>query len=194
MKLLWVLSLAFGLAVLGIPVQAEESAVAHKLSAREIRDDALDSLFAKLQRARGEDESRLAEQKIWEMWSQSDSATADVLLKQAVVAMNTGDNRSSFRILNQLIETYPSYAEAWNKRATLNFMIGRYNDSLADIDKVLDLEPRHFGALAGRGMIYRAQDKWGDALDAFRQAIRINPNMTAVKDAIRDLEKREPSL
>jgi tetratricopeptide (TPR) repeat protein len=108
--------------------------------------------------------------------------------------MNTGDNRSSFRILNQLIETYPSYAEAWNKRATLNFMIGRYNDSLADIDKVLDLEPRHFGALAGRGMIYRAQEKWGDALDAFRQAIRINPNMTAVKDAIRDLEKREPSL
>jgi tetratricopeptide (TPR) repeat protein len=194
MKLLWVVSLAFGLAGLAIPAQAENTAVAHKLSPRELRDDALDSLFAQLQRARGEDESQLAERKIWEMWSQSDSVTADVLLKQAVVAMDTGDNRSSFSILNQLIATYPSYAEAWNKRATLNFMIGRYNDSLADIDKVLELEPRHFGALAGRGMIYRAQEKWGDALDAFRQAIRINPNMTAVKDAIRDLEKREPSL
>jgi tetratricopeptide (TPR) repeat protein len=194
MKLLWVLPLAFGFLTFGSLAQAEENTAAHKLTPHEMRDDTLDSLFAKLQRASNEDDARQTELKIWEVWSQSDSVTADVLLTQAVVAMNAGDNKSSFNILNRVIEIYPNYAEAWNKRATLNFMIGRYDESLADIDRVLDLEPRHFGALSGRGMIYQAQEKWGAALDAFREALKINPNMASVKNAIHELEKRERAL
>lgn len=194
MRLLWVVPLAFCLLTAGAFAQAEDVAVAHKLTPHQLRDDTLDRLFARLQRASSEDDAKLTEQKIWEMWSQSDSVTADVLLNQAVVAMNSGDNKSSFNILNRVIKIYPNYAEAWNKRATLNFMIGRYDESLADIDKVLDLEPRHFGALSGRGMIYQAQEKWGDALDAFREALKINPNMSAVKNAIHELEKRERAL
>jgi tetratricopeptide (TPR) repeat protein len=194
MKLLWVATLAFGFLTFASLADAEDTAVEHKLTPHELRDDTLDTLFAKLQRASSEDDAKQTEQKIWEVWSQSDSVTADVLLNQAVVAMNAGDNKSCFQILNQVIAAYPTYAEAWNKRATLNFMIGRYHDSLSDIDKVLELEPRHFGALAGKGMIYRAQEKWGDALDAFKEALAINPNMTSVKNAIRDLEKRQPAL
>ena len=89
-----------------------------------------------------------------------------------------------------MIASYPSYAEAWNKRATLNFMVGKYKASLSDIEKVLDLEPRHFGALAGRGMIYNAQEEWSLALDAYRDALAVNPNMPSVKSAIKELEKR----
>jgi tetratricopeptide (TPR) repeat protein len=194
MKLLWAVPLAFGFLTLGTLAQAEDTAVAHKLTPHEMRDDTLDSLFAKLQRASNEDDAKQTELKIWEVWSQSDSVTADVLLTQAVVAMNAGDNKSSFNILNRVIEIYPTYAEAWNKRATLSFMIGRYDESLADIDRVLDLEPRHFGALSGRGMIYQAQEKWGAALDAFREALKINPNMASVKNAIHELEKRQRAL
>jgi tetratricopeptide (TPR) repeat protein len=194
MRLLWVLPVAFGLVSAGSFAQAEENAVGRKLTPHEMREDTLDGLFAKLQRASNEDDAKLTEQKIWEAWAQSDSVTADVLLSQAVAAMNAGDNRASFAILNQVIATYPDYAEAWNKRATLNFMIGRYYDSLADIDKVLDLEPRHFGALSGRGMIYQTQEKWSEALSAYRQALKINPNMSSVKAAIQQLEKRERDL
>ena len=194
MRLLSVLALAFMFLAVGSLAKAGEKAAEHKLSPHEMRDDALDSLFARLQRASNEDDAKQAEQKIWEMWSQSDSVTADVLLNQAVVAMNAGDNKSSLKILNQLIATYPNYAEAWNKRATLNYMIGRYDESLADISKVLELEPRHFGALSGRGMIYQAQKKWSEALDAFREALELNPNMTAVKNAIHEMEQHERSL
>jgi Tfp pilus assembly protein PilF len=73
-------------------------------------------------------------------------------------------------------------------------MIGNYDTSLADIEKVLDLEPRHFGALAGRGMIYQAQQKWSAALAAFREALSMNPNMPGVKNAIHELEKREQDI
>ena len=184
-------ALVFGLSILGSlggPAVAADSA--KKLSPHEQHDEALDVLFAKLQRASNEDVAKVTEQKIWELWSQSDSATADVLLGQAERAMNAGDSTSSMDILDSVIASYPTYAEAWNKRATLNFMLGKYDASLADTQKVLDLEPRHFGALSGQGMIYQAQEKWGPALDAFREALAINPNMPSVKNAIHELEKR----
>ena len=194
MRLLWVFPLAFSLLTPGSIAQAEETVAIHKLTPHEIRDDALDSLFAKLQRASNSDDAKLTEQKIWEVWSQSDSVMADVLLNQASAAMGVGDNRASLKILDQVIATYPAYAEAWNKRATLKFIMGRYDESLADIDKVLDLEPRHFGALSGRGMIYRVQKKWTEALDAFNQALAVNPNMDSVKNAIIEIEKNQRAL
>ena len=194
MRLFWVFPLAFCLLTPGSIAQAEEAAATHKLTPHEMRDDKLDSLFAKLQRASNGDDAKLTEQKIWEVWSQSDSVTADVLLNQAAAAMGVGDNRASLKILDQVIAIYPGYAEAWNKRATLKFIMGRYDESLADIDKVLDLEPRHFGALSGRGMIYRVQKKWTEALDAFNQALAVNPNMDSVKNAIIEIEKNQRAL
>jgi tetratricopeptide (TPR) repeat protein len=173
---------------------AEETVVVPKLSPHEIRDDMLDSLFAKLRRASDDEDAKATESKIWAAWSQSDSITADLLLNQAQAAMGVGDNRASLAILNQIIATYPSFAEAWNKRATLKFMIGRYDESLADIEKVLDLEPRHFGALSGRGMIYASQKKWSDALTAYKSALAVNPHMESVKSAIQLIEKTQPEL
>jgi tetratricopeptide (TPR) repeat protein len=194
MKKLLVISFAIGLLAAGSFGQAEEAKGPPKLTPHQLRDDTLDSLFAKLQRASNEEDAKAAELKIWETWAQSDSVTADVLLRQASVAMGVGDNRSSLSILNRVIELYPTYAEAWNKRATLKFVIGRYDESLADIEKVLELEPRHFGALSGRGMIYQSQKKWTEALAAYREALAINPNMASVKNAINEIEKSQRDL
>lgn len=173
---------------------AETTVPLKNLSAQEIREESLDRLFASLRKASGEQAAKATEEKIWELWSRSDSATAEVLLGQAVVAMGAADNAASLEILDRIIAAYPTYAEAWNKRATLHFMIGNYNTSLSDIAKVLDLEPRHFGALAGRGMIYQRQGKWSEALSAFREALSMNPNMVGVKNAVQELSKREQDI
>ena len=192
------LYIAVGFLVFAVPGLARDGAETtiplKNLSAQEIREESLDRLFASLRKASGEQAAKATEEKIWELWSRSDSTTAEVLLGQAVVAMGAADNAASLEILDRIIAAYPTYAEAWNKRATLHFMIGNYNTSLSDIEKVLDLEPRHFGALAGRGMIYQRQGKWSEALSAFREALSMNPNMVGVKNAVQELSKREQDI
>jgi tetratricopeptide (TPR) repeat protein len=198
MRHLRALCIAFGFVILAVPGLArdgEETNVPLKnFTAREMREETLDRLFASLRTASDEQAAKATEEKIWELWSRSASPTAEVLLGQAVVAMGAAENAASLEILDSIIAAYPSYAEAWNRRATLHFMLGNYNASLGDIEKVLDLEPRHFGALAGRGMIYQRQGKWSAALNAFREALSMNPNMTGVKNAVQELAKREQDI
>ena len=158
-------------------------------SPAEQRADRLDQLFARLHRAKSSDAAQGPEHDIWALWMTSDSATADALLGQAARAMNDGAYEPSRRILDTMVQTYPTYAEAWNKRATLNFMEERLDESLADIEHVLALEPRHFGALSGKGLVLRKQKKYSEALAAFQDALAINPNMATIKDAIKALEK-----
>ena len=174
--------------------QAAAVAPVLRQSPAELRGDRLDVLFARLHKAGSEDEAKAAESDIWSLWATSDSPTADVLLQQATRAMNDGAFDASRGILDRLIGAFPDYAEAWNKRATLNFTVGKYDESLADIDKVLALEPRHFGALSGRGLILRHQKKYGEAIDAFNEALAINPNMPSIKDAVKALEKIEQPI
>jgi tetratricopeptide (TPR) repeat protein len=88
-----------------------------------------------------------------------------------------------------LIDHAPKFAEAWNRRATINYITGKLDQSLSDIDKVLELEPRHFGALSGLGMIRKDRGDERGALEAFRDALAINPYMSNVRDAVRALEK-----
>lgn len=168
------------------PLAAEEK----RLSPAAQREEQLDALFGRLRLANAGEQSAL-EQKIWEIWSRPASATAEVLLQEASTAMAAREFDVAETILNELTKTYPDFSEGWNRRATMYFAQEKYDLSLRDIEKVLDLEPRHFGALAGRGMIYQRQEKWGPALDAYRQALRLNPGMQGVKDAIKQLEKNE---
>ncbi len=167
---------------------------APKKSSAEMRSERLDQLFARLHRATSDDDMKAAEQDIWSLWMAADSPTAEVLLQQATKAMNEGAPEQSLDILNRLIGAYPDYTEAWNKRATLYFLMGNYQASLADIDKVLDLEPRHFGALSGRGMIYQRQKNYTAALEAFRSVLAINPHMPSAQDAVKTLEKIEQGI
>ncbi len=99
------------------------------LTAQETREVALDRLFASLHKTSDEQAAKAVEEKIWELWSRFDSPTAEVLLGQAVVAMGASENAASLEILDRIVAAYPAYAEAWNKRATLQFVLGNYDAS-----------------------------------------------------------------
>jgi tetratricopeptide (TPR) repeat protein len=167
---------------------------AKKLSPAEMRAEQLDRLFGSLQANTGLRDPAKTQASIWELWSQSDSATADVLLGQSAKALDDEEPNIAEELINGVIANYPDYAEAYNKRATLYFRMRRYDASLKDIEKVLDLEPRHFGALSGRGMIYQQQGKTRDALKALREALAINPHLKSVERAIKLMEKAEPDI
>jgi tetratricopeptide (TPR) repeat protein len=159
----------------------------------ELRAEQLDVLFARLHTSDGSPATGI-EQKIWELWSASDSPTAEILLQQAQRAMDGGAPAEAMSILDRLIGAYPEFAEAWNKRATLYFLMKKDDRSLSDIDKVLDLEPRHFGALAGRGMIYQRQKKYALARRAFEDALAINPGLEQVRSALKQLDRLEQGI
>jgi len=160
----------------------------------EVRSDLLDSLFARLRKVESPVEAQMVERAIWELWMKSDSPTAELLLTQAVKALGAGEEQASLSILDRLVAIHPDFAEAWNKRATVYFMIGRYNESLSDINHVLDLEPRHFGALSGLGMIKQQQGDNKAALDAFRDALAVNPQLEGAKQAVEELAADEEAI
>ena len=170
-----------------------DAAPVKSLKPAEIRAEQLDILFARLYTSKGEGTDGL-QQKIYALWSANDSPTAEVLLGQAERAMNDGAPAEALSILDRVIGAAPDYAEAWNKRATLYYLMKKDDASLKDIDKVLELEPRHFGALAGRGLILQRQKKYAEALDAFREALRLNPGLETVKDSIKELERIERGI
>ncbi len=154
--------------------------------------DQLDQLFGKLHQASVDAKS--VEQDIWNLWARNSSPTAEVLLAQGTAAMNVHEYDAAEQTLIQLVETYPDFAEGWNRRATLYFLEGRLDASLVDIDHVLALEPRHFGALAGKGMILRLQGKTIEALKTLHEALEMNPHMDSVAQAIKDIEKNDPNI
>jgi tetratricopeptide (TPR) repeat protein len=192
------------LALLGVPFVASAGPLAEeggqtttqvaRHSPAEIRSDMLDRLFARLSKAASKEEADTVEQAIWKLWMTSDSPTAELLLAQAVKASAGGDNETALQILNRLITVHPEFMEAWNRRATVLFLMGRYKESLADIDQVLAREPRHFGALSGLGMIKRKLGDLNAARAAFDDALAVNPNMEGVKRALQEIDKEERPL
>lgn len=158
------------------------------------QSDELDTLFGKLRDpAIGSDAMRI-ERQIWDTWLHGGSDAENKSLALATLTMNVGDFKSADKMLTDLVSASPKFAEAWNKRATLYFLMQRYDESLADIVKVLDLEPRHFGALAGRGMIYQRLGRDVDALAAYKDALAVNPVMPGARIAVQELEKKSPEL
>jgi tetratricopeptide (TPR) repeat protein len=189
---LFVLSFASGAFAQSVHEASPEAVPAvARLKPAEIRSEQLDKLFARLVRSTNGAEAQRIEQSIWSLWMTSDSPTADALLAQAMKASAANETATALSILDNVIEVHPDYAEAWNKRATVYFLIGRYNDSLKDIEKVLELEPRHFGALSGRGMIKRQQGDLAAARAAFEEALSFNPHMEGVKRALEEIESQE---
>ena len=148
----------------------------------------LDRLFGQLHKADNEQGAKAIEQAIWRLWAQSGSPSADALLQQATRAMSANSHPVALRILDTIVEIKPDFAEAWNKRATIYYLERQFEKSLADIDVVLDLEPRHFGALSGLGMIRRQMGDQKGALEAFRRALIIHPHQSGAKRAVKELE------
>ncbi len=150
-----------------------------------LNDEVLDAFFGRLHSEKNPARAHTLARAIWQIWARSGSATADALLKQAEKAMRAGQTHTSISILSLLLEQRPQFAEAWNKRATAYFILRDFEKSKEDISEVLKREPRHFGALSGLGMIYRAQGKNKKALGAFRRALSIHPHLKDVKKAIK---------
>ena len=130
---------------------------------------------------------RLADE-VLERWSHSGSPAMDLLMRRAQSAMAEGEWARAVTHLTALTDHAPDFAEGWNKRAEAFFMLDRYGAAMADIEQVLILEPRHFGAWAGLGLMMEAMDLDQGALRAFRRATEIYPAEQNVADAIERLE------
>jgi len=154
------------------------------------KDPHLNDLFAQLKTATGLLKARAIEQQIWTIWLQSDDAEVTHLMGDGVEAMNSEDYKTAIADFTKITQLAPDFAEGWNKRATVLFMVGDYQGSLADVAKTLKLEPRHFGALSGLGLINAQLEHDEDAIAAFERALAINPNMPGVIDNIDQLKQR----
>jgi tetratricopeptide (TPR) repeat protein len=150
-------------------------------------DAAIDDLFARLKEA-DERAARRVEREIWNAWSKSGSAAADLMLQRGRDAMREGKVDAAIEHLTALVDHAPDFAEGWNARATAYYQAGLFGPSVADIAQVLRLEPRHFGALAGFGAILEATDRDKEALEVYRAALAIHPHLTGVRDAVARLE------
>ena len=131
----------------------------------------------------------LAEHSVWQVWSRSGDKDIDGQFQAGVEQMSRGDEAAAVQTFTKIIERRPDFAEAWNKRATLYFLMGENEKSLKDCDEVMKRNPAHFGALAGYGQIYLRLDQPERALTYFRRALRINPNMRGIQQVIPEIEQ-----
>ena len=130
------------------------------------------------------------EARIWAQWLHTPSDTAALLMMRAKAAMDAQQMDVALKLLDALVKLRPDWVEAWNRRATLYYLRNDYGHSLQDIQQVLIREPRHFGALAGLGMIMQDLGDDKRALDAFRKALAINPHMDKVPDLVKTLSEK----
>lgn len=160
-------------------------------SAQELEGDA-DALLDRLSTLTAEEEAGEAtrlSREILERWSQSGSATADLLLSRGMDAIEEGDFPKAVTHLTALTDHAPDFAEGWNQRATAFFLMEDFGESISDIEQVLILEPRHFGALAGLGIILQQLGEEEAALDALKAAQAVHPAEENVNRAIERLEQ-----
>lgn len=147
----------------------------------------LDDLFQQLQTATDEEAGAITN-NIWMEWSKSGSAAMDLLLKRGHDAMNAGFPMVAIEHFTALIDHDPNFAEGYNARATAYFQTGDLGPSIADLARTLTLNPRHFGALSGLGMIFEQLDEPEKALEVYQAALAINPHLPDVRDAVKRLE------
>jgi tetratricopeptide (TPR) repeat protein len=141
----------------------------------------------------------LAEAALWEIWSRSGDKEIDRLFAAGVQELSEGRWDDAVTTFTKVIARKPEFAEGWNKRATVYYLMGEYQKSLADCDEVMKRNPFHYGALSGYGMIYGQLDQPLRALEFYEQALGVNPNLDGVRNAIeilRDelIRKRRESI
>jgi tetratricopeptide (TPR) repeat protein len=150
----------------------------------------LDFLFGALKAAPDEASAKHVEARIWALWMQTPSDTAALLMVRAKAAMDAQQIDVALKLLDAVVKLRPDYVEGWNRRATLYYLKNDYAHSLEDIEQVLVREPRHFGALAGLGMIMQDIGDEKRALDAFRKALAVNPHLEKVPELVKTLSEK----
>jgi len=153
-------------------------------------DQRLDELFLTLQDSNSESVLLETESSIWEIWFDSGKDDIDNLMEQAGEAVQNGQLAKAESLYSQVIDRLPNFSEGWNRRATVRFYRNKYDDSLADIEQTLRLEPRHFGAIWGLGMILGSKQDYSRAILAFERLLEIKPSAGDAKPRI-ELLKQE---
>ncbi|MGE0716920.1 MAG: tetratricopeptide repeat protein [Alphaproteobacteria bacterium] len=152
-------------------------------------DPRLETLFARLRQADAF-EAPAIEATIWQVWAITRTEEAILPYRMGVAAMEGGRLAEALAQFDDVVAKAPDFSEGWNKRATVLYLLRRFDESAADVERTLALEPRHFGALAGLGLIRRAQGRDGEALTALERALAVNPHMDQIATAVRDLRRR----
>lgn len=150
----------------------------------------LNFLFGALKAAPDQESAKYVEAQILTLWSRSSSDTTLLLMQRVKAATDAKQLDVALELLDAVLKLRPDYIEGWSRRATLNYMRNDYQRSLDDIEQVLIREPRHFGVLAGLGMIMQ---EFGDdkrALNAFRRALAINPHLESVQELVKTLTEK----
>ncbi len=150
----------------------------------------LDFLFGALKAAPDAESAKLVEGRIWALWLASGSDTANLLMARVKTATDANDTELALQLLDALVKLKPDYVEAWNRRATIHYMRKEFGASMQDIRQVLSREPRHFGALSGLGMILQEFGEDKQALEVFRRALDINPNLARIPDMVKTLSEK----
>lgn len=173
-----ILFLVLALLAAPLPVAADQA------------DPRLDILFKALKEAPSLADALAVENTIWTIWLESDRDGVSRLLEDGMVAMSHGAYGPAIEAFSGAIRQAPDFAEAWNKRATAYYLLGEFEASVRDIQRTLALEPRHFGALSGLGLIYLAIDNDSGARKAYEKALEIHPLMPGVKAQLQRLKDR----
>ncbi|MEM1037974.1 MAG: hypothetical protein AAGI12_00730 [Pseudomonadota bacterium] len=149
----------------------------------------LDGLLTQLSRTSDRRRAKRVEERIWEYWRESDSKSVDLLVGWARAAMRDKRFGQALDLLDQVVVLRPNYSEGWNQRATLHYMMSDFNKSIADIERTLALQPRHFGALSGLAAILERTGQKKRALDVWYRTLKVYPAMKSGQDAIVRLEE-----
>ena len=150
----------------------------------------LDFLFGALKLAPDDIAAKAIEQRIWALWTVSRSDTANLLMTRVKTAIESKDLDVAIQLLDAIVKVKPDYVEAWNRRATIYYMKKDYGRALADIREVLRREPRHFGALAGFGLIMQDIGDDRQALEVYRRVLSLYPRMERIPDLVKTLQSK----
>ena len=134
-----------------------------------------------LRALRGDDPALAAraEAALWEIWCRSGIPDVDRLLRQGIEAMERQDLEEAQALFARIIERAPDFAEGWNKRATVRYMMEDYAGAVADCEETLARNPNHFGALSGQGLCHMALGQYREAATLFRRALAVHPHLSA---------------
>jgi tetratricopeptide (TPR) repeat protein len=165
-------------------------------SAQSSQESILNNLFNQLEKVNNSKRAALLEKKIWSVWNEHPTNNKlTERLKFGTELMQYGDYNYALRVFDNIIVTDPKWSEAWNKRATLYFLMSQFTESLNDIDKALNIEPRHFGALSGQARIFIKLQKYEKAIKSIKKALRFYPSFKS-GEMIPEIERliREESI
>lgn len=180
--------LALSLAV-ALPASAAEQSGTPVQKGDQTNQQKLDQLFSELKRAQNERAATRIASRIAETWTNSGSANVDLMMGWSKKAMDEQKFDIALDFLDQVTTMRPNYAEGWNRRATVHFMMHNFAKSMADIEQTLELEPRHFGAIAGMAQIFKARGDKQLAFNAYQRVLEIYPMMRNAQNEVATLSE-----